>query len=249
MYSRTHKMSYQSHRIHSANRIRIRVATGMCIIWNEALYHSGAKSLEGRTSMRFFSFVHPYVDGIERNKQPRSVQAIMKENGRQVYRDFINCFCSDCHNNSPRCLECENGELFIDLREVLEQSYTIGEVILGDIDLYGWVVIRGIKLKEATRQAFERVSREGRGIDGTWHSVERQANRQMKYTHSCQPSDLWNMDELSVFKTKITDKLLRKVFPGKMQYTLGKFNLLRNEGIIHEDQAPHSDYHHREPEY
>ena len=101
--------------------------------------------------MRFFSFVHPYVDVIERNKQPRSVQSIMKENGQQFYRDFMNCFCSDCHNNSPRCHECENGELFIDLREVLEQSYTIGEVILGDIDLYGWVVIRGIKLKEATR--------------------------------------------------------------------------------------------------
>ena len=243
-------MSYdQCHRIHSANRIRLRVATGMCIIWNEALYHSGAKSLEGRPSMRFFSFVHPYVDDIERNKQPRSVQAIMKENGQQVYRDFMNCFCSDCHNNSPRCLECEKGELFIDLREVLEQSYTIGEVILGDIDLYGWVVIRGIKLKESTREAFERVSREGRGINGKWHPVERQANRQMKYTHSCQPSNLWNMDELSVFKTKITDQLLRKVFPGTMQYTLGKFNLLRNEGIIHEDQPPHSDYHHREPEY
>ena len=106
---------------------------------------------------------------------------------------------------------------------------------------------RGFKLKDATKQAFERVSREGRGQNGTWHPVERQANRQMKYTHSCQPSKLWNMDELAVFRTNITNKILRKVFPGTMQYTLGKFNLLRNEGIIHEDQAPHSDYHHREP--
>ena len=121
IYGRTHKMSYdECTRIHSHDRLRIRVATGMCIIWNESLYHSGAKSLEGRTSMRFFSFVHPYVDDIERNKQPRSVQAIMKENGQQVYRDFINCFCSDCHNNSPRCLECKNGERFIELTEVLE---------------------------------------------------------------------------------------------------------------------------------
>ena len=54
------------------------------------------------------------------------------------------------------------------------------------------------------------------------------------------------MDELSTFRTKM-DKLLGKVFPVTMQYTLGKFNLLRNEGIIYEDQAPHSDYHHREP--
>ena len=54
MYSRTHKMSYdECTHIHSHNRLRIRVATGMCILWNEALYHSGAKSLEGRTSMRF----------------------------------------------------------------------------------------------------------------------------------------------------------------------------------------------------
>ena len=97
------------------------------------------------------------------------------------------------------------------MREVLETSYTIGEVILGDIDLYGWVVIRGIKLKDSTREALEHVSREGRGINGKWHPVERQANRQMKYTHSCQPSNLWNMDELSVFKTNIMDKLLRKV--------------------------------------
>ena len=29
--------------------------------------------------MRFFSFVHPYVDDTERNKQPYSVEAIMKE--------------------------------------------------------------------------------------------------------------------------------------------------------------------------
>ena len=55
MYSRTHKTSYdECTRIHSHNRLRIRVATGMCIIWNESLYHNGAKSLEGRTSMRFF---------------------------------------------------------------------------------------------------------------------------------------------------------------------------------------------------
>ena len=197
--------------------------------------------------MRFFSFVHPYVDDIERNRNPHSPDAIMKENGQQVYRDFSNCFCSDCHNNSPSCVECKKGEVFIDLGEVLEQSFTIGEAIAGDIDVYGWVVVRGIKLKDSTKEAFERVSREGRGQNGTWHAVERQANRQMKYTHSCQPCKLWNMDELAVFRTKITDKILRKVFPGTMQYTLGKFNLLRNEGIIHEDQAPHSDYHHREP--
>ena len=196
--------------------------------------------------MRFFSFVHPYVDDIERNKHPNSVEAIMKENGQQVYRDFSNCFCPDCHSDSPRCDECKKGELFIDLTEVPEQSYITGDLIVGDIDLYGWVVLRGVKLNNATKQAFERVSTEGRGQNGTWHPVERQANRQMKYTHSCQPSTLWQMHELSLFRNKM-DNLLALVFPGTMQYTLGKYNLLRNEGIIYDDQVPHSDYHAREP--
>ena len=63
----------------------------------------------------------------------------------------------------------------------------------------------------------------------------------MIITHnSVIPRD-WKYGYLGTLLKDIKELLYDKLFPGK-NYIIGKHNLLKNTGVIANDQPPHTDY-------
>ena len=89
------------------------------------------------------------------------------------------------------------------------------------------------------------MGKKGRGHFGQWWSVEDQgSNRQMKYKHCSKMPHEWDLDpHLRKFLITMTNVVLgRYLGPDHTKYILGKYNLLRNGGMISDDQMPHRDY-------
>ena len=73
-------------------------------------------------------------------------------------------------------------ERVIDLRNVPETIYKPGEQILGMLNDYGWVVVRGLRVTPEVSEAIKTVA-ESRA--SAWHSIEGGGNkRKMRYNHS-----------------------------------------------------------------
>ena len=83
---------------------------------------------------------------------------------------------------------------------------------------------------------------EGIGNSGKWKTIARADNRDMKYEINSPIPRSWNHLTLVKFKSKICTKLISKKTLGEEGYAIGWFNLLRNAGIIPEDQKPHYNY-------
>ena len=64
----------------------------------------------------------------------------------------------------------------------------------------------------------------------------------MKYDINSPIPQSWDNLTLVKFKSEICNKLILKKTLGEEGYGIGRFNLLRNAGIIPEDQNPHYDY-------
>ena len=80
-----------------------------------------------------------------------------------------------------------------------------------------------------------------------WTSIEERNNKRvMKYKHNSTPHVNWSKDELcSDFFGQIQTKLLDKNLKGA-NYILGKFNLIKNNGVVPTDQQAHTDYQPRQ---
>ena len=63
----------------------------------------------------------------------------------------------------------------------------------------------------------------------------------MKYDiNSTMPND-WCKDQLVKFLFDIKDKIFNKMFKNT-RYMIGRHKLLKNDGIVENDQKPHADY-------
>ena len=70
----------------------------------------------------------------------------------------------------------------IDLTGIPETSYQPGEAILGILNDYGWVVVRGIRVTTEVNDAINNVAN---AQSTPWHSIEgRGGGRKMRYDHS-----------------------------------------------------------------
>ena len=63
----------------------------------------------------------------------------------------------------------------------------------------------------------------------------------MKYDiNSRMPND-WYKDHLAKFLSDIKDKIFNRILKNT-SYMIGRHNLLKNDGIVENDQKPHADY-------
>ena len=132
-------------------------------------------------------------------------------------------------------MECKKEATVIDLTPIT--GYVVGDRILGDLETLGWVVLRGVEVTESISTKIDEI------IDsGKWHSISTEKNRQMKYNHTSRISKKWQNEELVQFQADIERKLLSFLKKDDTTYCIGKFNVLRNNGIIETDQDPHYDY-------
>lgn len=157
----------------------------------------------------------------------------------------------------PKCLDCQRHESVIDLRDIPANSYQSGDYIIGDLDEYGWMVVRGICVTDEQYKAIDRISTFGKQGRPTktpmWHSIEeRTNNRVMKYNHLSKPHDEWkNNPHTASFLSDLEKIVLGKALKidkkrptprEEATYTIGKYNLLLNKGFIGVDQQAYTDY-------
>ena len=67
------------------------------------------------------------------------------------------------------------------------------------------------------------------------------SHRVIKYKHMSILSREWSLGVLHKFTESLTTSVINKINPNE-QYIIGKFNLLKNDYYIDDDQMPHKDY-------
>ena len=264
MYSGSHRVNFSPRLcLHRASAIRIILAEWMMIIWHESLFHAGAKSRSNNTQdMRFFSYVWPDNDSVSSDRTKGTTDGVARENGDQVYRkDITNKICPDMYKALPRCNCCRQDGITLDLRDIPANSYNPGAYIIGDLDEYGWKVVRGVRVNDVTYKAIDYISRFGVKKEcpvknPKWYPIEDQNNnRVMKYNHLSTVHKTWldnvhTRSFLSELENVVLEKAL-EIDPDRptsrvaAKYVLGRYNLLKNKGYISVDQQAHTDYRER----
>ena len=237
MYSGTHRLKQSvKGNVHADCRVRLIVPEDMCVLWHEGTLHSGARSREDKEGnllpdTRFFSYLWIGTLG-------RSVRIA---DGKSVYRK-LRCVCEDLIGTGKAGYSCdvcrEVDELTLDLTVVSSTSYAPGDVIIGDLDKVGWVVVRGVsrRMSDSVGKIMEIAE-----THGNWFEIDNQRGRKMMYDHQSLLSFKWYDEEVTSFTAQIKRRILKRNLPHK-DYILGRFNLLKNTNVIAEDQLPHYDF-------
>jgi hypothetical protein len=198
--------------------------------------------------MRLFSYIWPEVVGNTRNRTKGSTDGVAREQGDQVYRqDITNKICNQFYEENPVCDNCSKDPEILDLSGVLPTSFVPGDRIIGCLEELGWVVIRGIRVGKTTYEAMNTIADSGYNgrVTNTpyWTSIEeRNSKRVMKYKHNSTPHVNWEKDaQCSKFLGEIKTNLLDKILKGA-NYIIGKFNLIKNNGVVPTDHQAHTDY-------
>ena len=91
--------------------------------------------------------------------------------------------CKDFYDEVCKCTHCTEGETVIDCRIVPTSSYDqVVESIIGDLEKYGWVVMRGLIIDYSTETDIKNIDMKDPGTQGTWKSIRSSANNhKMKY--------------------------------------------------------------------
>ena len=266
LYSCTHRVKLRPELpIHCKNAIRLILPQWMMLIWHENLYHSGAKSRSDRNGnhiddMRFFSYVWPELATSVGNRNRGLNDGVAREEGDLVYRENLSYHtCQHLWDESPPCQLCQQDETVIDLSNIPPRSYLAGERIFGDLKELGWLVVRGVRVDEPTYHAINEEARRGRAANGKWNPIEDNGNnRKMKYKHTSVFNNQWLEGKRKEFIDGVTDVLNTimqnrdnniyehyhnpSVAINPPKYVVEKFNLIKNDGRIYDDQILHRDF-------
>ena len=218
----------------------------MAIIWHKSLFHAGTKSRDGLQDMRLFSYIWPEVVGNARNRTKGSTDGVAREQGDQVYReDMTNVICNQFYEDNPSCVHCSKEIEILDLSGVSSNSYNPGDRIIGCLEEYGWVVIRGIRVKDDTYKSIDTIANSG--FNGRvnnkpyWTSIEERNNKRvMKYKHNSTPHVNWEKNvHCSKFLGEIKTNLLDNILKGG-NYIIGKLNLIKKTTELYQQISRHT---------
>ena len=177
LYSQAHKVDLcQDLHLHRKSGVRLTLAPDMCVIWHESIYHSGAKSRNTPNAQqddRFFAYIWPFVQNNTRNRTSGNSDGVARESGDRVFRDNINEeTCEHLFQNQEGYPHCINSEYEIDLSPIPNSSYKPGDWIIGNLDDYGWVVVRTKRVTGELTLAINNVCNSGRGEGGLWNALD-----------------------------------------------------------------------------
>ena len=94
-----------------------------------------------------------------------------------------------------------------------------------------------LNANQEVKEKIEEISNKGK-----WNSTSTEKNWIMKYNYQSNILSKCHKPELMGFKKDIEKYLLVKIPHLTNPYVIGKFNLLKNSGMLHDDQDPHLDY-------
>ena len=135
------------------------------------------------------------------------------------------------------------GETVIDCTCVPSTSFNqVGEPIVGNLEKYGWVVMRGLTIDPDTATEINNMAMKGAEKEGAWKSIETsEKNHKMKYDINIRIPKNWAGGNLGKFLSDIKLHIFDIMFK-HTNYMIGRHNLLKNDGIVENDQKPHADY-------
>ena len=136
------------------------------------------------------------------------------------------------------CPQCLEDPFIFDLRDYPNNFYKPGEVMFGDLDVLGWVLVRGIRISPESHMGSNKIAELG-----PWNPIEK-SERCMKYKLGTHVPPAWKTDMdvatvMNSIQTELIDKVLNE---NGGNYRMWKYNLLKNKANIWEDQMPHYDY-------
>ena len=106
-------------------------------------------------------------------------------------------------------------------------SYNPGDIIFGDLEDLGWLIVKGVRVTEDTYVALDKVSKNGAGRGEKIIPIEDGgSNRKMKYDHlqKIKRDKDWKQIECKEFLDDIKEQILDKVFKVKdteIPYSIG----------------------------
>ena len=245
----THNTNMFNGCVHRKHAVSLILKKGKGVMWHEALYHSGAKFRESpigrvKSGLRLFMYLWPFISKNQRNRTVGTTDGVAREFGELLYRNNLDEFmCPDFYDEVCEYPHCMEGETVIDCTCVPSISFNqVGKTIVGNLEKYGWVVMRGLIIDPSTATKINNMAMRGAGKEGAWKSIETsQKNHKMKYDHSSRfPQKLDNG-----YLGKLLSDIIEKIFDIMLQntnYMIGRHNLLKNNGIVEHDQKPHADY-------
>jgi len=158
--------------------LRIILKRGMVLMWHYSLVHCGAKSLatiDGNhlTSLRLFQYIWK-----ESRHGCRSNTKV--EDSTDLHREQTR-ICSSFHDNIVTCEKCNNSvEDIIDLRNYTSPK-NCGDVIIGDLDLLGWIVVQGNELTTYVMSDIVAIGNKGGDSKNKWHRIGKNQQRYQKF--------------------------------------------------------------------
>ena len=209
-------------------------------MWHYSLVHCGAKSLttihgNHLTSLRLFQYI--WRESCHSRRSNTKV-----EDSTDLHREQTT-ICRSFHDDTVTCEKCNNSvEDIIDLRNYTSQK-NCGDVIVGDLDNLGWIVVEGNKLTNNVMSDIVAIGNKGGDSKNKWHRIGNNQERYQKFNSTMDVDRFYleaNVDTKS-FLRQIKTFLSDRNLPNK-KYVIGVTNLLKNFEPIPEDQDPHTDF-------
>ena len=266
LYSRSHCVNLSSELclpselcLHRNSAIRLILPSEMCLILHESIYYSRDKSRNIPDALNspfnhpivlpdqtFFAYVWPFVKENNEKLTTDSCDDVARERGDKVYRENLHKNrCSYLREDFNKCVYCKDEEMTIDLRTIPKNSYSPGNRIIGDLDMYGWLVVRSASVPDTIDNAIKDIGKLGGGWSGQWHKIDKTVNRMKKYKPSSMVHNEWSSGLPKQFLDNVNKFILQDNLDDEkndLKYVIEKFNLIQNVGMIHNDDMPHTDY-------
>ena len=178
VFSKSHKYAPSEIVIHSLMGLRIILKRGMVLMWHYSLVHCGAKSLttiDGNhlASLRLFQYI--WRESCHSRRSNTKV-----EDSTDLHREQTT-ICRSFHDDTVTCEKCNNSvEDIIDLRNYTSQK-NCGDVILGDLDNLGWIVVEGNKLTNNVMSDIVAIVNNGGDNKNKWHRIGNNQERYQKF--------------------------------------------------------------------
>ena len=229
VFSKSHLYHPADFNIHNGMGLRIILKMGMCLIWNGSLVHAGAKSRKQKGKhmfdMRLFQYLWSKGNHALRSETRREDSFELHRKNTRMCPSFnrTNPLCEKCGSTTERC---------IDLSTVKMKEYKIGQIILRDIDMLGWIVVKGNILSKSVKRDKCHIARSSSNkwfkIDHSWRSQK--FNSGYYQDEFLLLASFVTTEFLDSIKTLIMDEHL----PNK-NYMAGKTNLLSDLQLIDDD--------------
>ena len=179
MYSCTHCTIMWNCCIHRKHAVRLILSKGIVAMWHESLYHSEVKSIQTPTGLckpdlGIFMYIWYFIANNQRNRNAGTTDGVSREYGEYLHRNnFYIYMCKTVYDEVCEYHDYTEEETVIDCRVASTSSYNqAGETIIGDLSIYGWLVMRALTIDRCTETEINNISTKGPGTKGTWKLIE-----------------------------------------------------------------------------